>query len=216
MSEPVAYVLMRDGEVDYDSDSGCISNTQGDTLDDGYEWVPVYAAPQPVDEKAEDRLNRSFNNPDVDERLEALAFWLDQQHYRPCILSIAAADLRSLYRRLKVECELTDALQQDYIDLHNKHEALKAQNDQLTKANEEKWAAFCSLDAKYGATCAEVERLKDDADRYRWLRNQVLGSETEEGFKLVFKPLPWPNVCLPDTSDYLDASVDAAMQEQHP
>ncbi len=52
-------------------------------------------------QNAEERLKLVFSSKDEHERVEALAYWLDQQHFRPAILSIAAADLRAIYKRLQ-------------------------------------------------------------------------------------------------------------------
>lgn len=52
-------------------------------------------------QNAEERLKLVFSSKDEHERIEALAYWLDQQHFRPAILSIAAADLRAIYKRLQ-------------------------------------------------------------------------------------------------------------------
>lgn len=48
---------------------------------------------------AEERLKLVFESPDEEVRLEALAYWLEQQRFRPEVLSIAAADLRALFKR---------------------------------------------------------------------------------------------------------------------
>lgn len=42
--EPVAWVLMHNGNVAYDRDEAIISNVPGDCLDESYEWRPVYPA----------------------------------------------------------------------------------------------------------------------------------------------------------------------------
>lgn len=48
-----------------------------------------------------DLLDVAVSGVTEGERLEALARWLEQQHFRPDVMSIAAADLRALYRRAK-------------------------------------------------------------------------------------------------------------------
>jgi hypothetical protein len=43
-AQPVAYVLHKNGEIDWDQET-VISNTGGDEQDERWKWVPVYAQP---------------------------------------------------------------------------------------------------------------------------------------------------------------------------
>jgi hypothetical protein len=61
---------------------------------------------------------------------------------------------------------------------------------------------------------AERDAAERDAARWRAARLRAsYGLDDGAGHgMLTFDPLPWPNACLPNTSDYADAAIDAAMQ----
>jgi hypothetical protein len=124
-----------------------------------------------------------------------------------------------------------EELQQDYIDLHNKHEALNAEGIAIGSLSRETSSERIVLDPigdphiKDGmvvytapdALKAEVERLKaqldvtqKDAERYRWFRENCCKGENlviaqSDGFSLS----SW-------SGDDPDRYIDAAIQEQQP
>ncbi|ENA37471.1 hypothetical protein HMPREF1487_04389 [Pseudomonas sp. HPB0071] len=101
-------------------------------------------------------------------------------------------------------------------ELKAENERLREEVERLTKANEEKWAAFCSLETKHGKACDERDALKADAERYRWLRDGAQSSN----FNGDYSEIPIGSIdCVMQWTgslmcglygEELDAEIDAA------
>jgi hypothetical protein len=60
---------------------------------------------------------------------------------------------------------------------------------------------------------AEVEALRKDAERYRWLRDEAWGGNNKRGPHLVeFKPGHTPSFFTELAEQAADAAIDAAMK----
>jgi hypothetical protein len=109
--------------------------------------------------------------------------------------------------RSTLESALREALQvQGLTDAEI--ERLRAENPVLHDCIE-------SLRADLAERDAEIERLRVDARRYRWLRNRTRGVRDSRGRMEFDMPDPHPlgNIMQGSVAQHLDAAIDAALDQ---
>jgi len=168
-AEPVAYVLFKDGEVHFDADDGAvISNVRGDELDESHKWLPVYTAPDALQAEVE-RLKR------VEHELRT-ALKVSNAHTK----LLKAENERN--RSLSVEKILIDVVPGDGEGLEVFAKSVKDVEQSISKliAESETWELkHRDAEAENERLREEVERLKADAERYRWIRSRLRTSDSD-------------------------------------
>lgn len=87
-------------------------------------------------------------------------------------------------------------------------EALRAQVERLKSSERSAWNAAFRLDD-------EVERLRVDAGRYRWLRDRCPWTMcSTDALTRIALRLPVSFKCRQEDADEFDAAIDAAMREE--
>lgn len=190
VGEPIGYVLTWNGEVYYDADDGVvISNTPGDELSERHKWVPVYTQPPSVGGEVEPLAYMAFaGNGNIrcwsrDANDRTLANLKEEgQHI------VDLVDRQHITARDQQLAELKEAFEESQEELVSRGKQLAAQ----AKENE-----------ALRARVAELEELRKDAERYRWLCDGN-GYFMEEN-----------SLCGHDNDkEEADAEIDAAMAKQ--